>query len=333
MNISILGDGGWGTAMACHLCKKGFNVILWGPFPDNISYLKKNKTNPKFLKGVDLPKKLKFSSKLDETIAFGEILIIALPSQYVRKLLTELKPYYNKDKHCFVNLAKGIENDSLKRISELIEEIIDRDAFYTVLSGPSHAEEVAKSEPTAVVAASSDIKQAEFIQKKFMSGKFRIYCSNDVTGVELGGSLKNVYAIAAGISDGLGLGDNSKAALITRSIAEMSRLGTSLNGKFETFSGLSGIGDLIVTCCSKHSRNRFVGEKIGEGYTLKQITEQMGLVIAEGIKTTKSAYNLSANHNAETPIIDELYKILYEDKNPGESLDSLMNREAKSEIY
>ena len=332
MNITVLGDGGWGTAMAYHLCNNGFNIMLWGPFPENINYIKKHRTNPKFLKGIKLPEKIKYSSDLAEAAEFGEILVLALPSQYVRNLLTNFKPYYNAEKHRFVNLAKGIELNSLDRISQIINEIFE-DANYTVLSGPSHAEEVAKAIPTAVVSASKNINEAEFIQKLFMSDKFRIYCSNDVTGVELGGSLKNVYAIAAGISDGLGLGDNSKAALMTRSIAEMSRIGTDLGGKYETFSGLSGIGDLIVTCCSKHSRNRFVGEELGKGHDIDSVTKQMGMVVAEGVKTTKSAFELITINKTEAPIITELYKILYENKNPAQSLVSLMNREAKSEVY
>ena len=332
MNISILGDGGWGTAMASLLSNNNHEVVLWGPFSENINYIKKHNLNPKFLPGIKLPKTLKYSNSLPETLAFGDIIILALPTQFIRKLLLDVKPYFNNSKHRIVNLAKGIENGSLMRISQIVNEILG-DSNYTILSGPSHAEEVAKEIPTAVVAASEKLEQAEYIQNAFMAGNFRIYCSDDINGVELGGSLKNVYAIAAGVSDGLKLGDNSKAALITRSIAEMSRMGISLGGKFETFSGLSGIGDLIVTCCSKHSRNRFVGEKLGQGSDIDTITTQMGMVIAEGVKTTKSAYELSKKSNMETPIIDELYTVLYEGKAPAECIASLMNREAKSEIY
>ena len=332
MNISVLGDGGWGTAMATLLSNNKHNVNLWGPFPENISYLKKHRLNPNFLPGIQLPKNLSYSTSLADTLSFGEIIILALPSQFIRKLLLDMKPYFNASKHKIVNLAKGIENRSLMRISQIVEETLGC-VNYTILSGPSHAEEVAKGIPTAIVAASKEIKNAEYIQNSFMTGTFRIYCSNDVTGVELGGSLKNVYAIAAGVSDGLKLGDNSKAALMTRSIAEMSRMGLSLGGKFETFSGLSGIGDLIVTCCSKHSRNRAVGEKLGQGEKLEEITKQMGMVIAEGVKTTKSAFELSKKNKMDTPIIDELYTVLYEEKPAAECITSLMNREAKNEIY
>jgi glycerol-3-phosphate dehydrogenase (NAD(P)+) len=332
MNISILGDGGWGTAMASLLGNNKHDVLLWGPFPQNIEYIKKHNTNPQFLPGVNLPETLIYSTNLREVLAFGEIIILALPSQFIRQLLIDIKPYFNHSKHKIVNLAKGIENNTLMRVSQIVKEILG-ESNYTVLSGPSHAEEVAKGIPTAIVAASSKIKDAEYIQNGFMANNFRIYCSNDITGVEFGGSLKNVYAIAAGVSDGLNLGDNSKAALITRSIAEMSRLGVNMGGKFETFSGLSGIGDLIVTCCSKHSRNRSVGEKLGQGNNIKEITRQMGMVIAEGVKTTKSAYELAKKNKVETPIIDELYTVLYKNKAPGECIVSLMNRDAKNEIY
>ena len=332
MNISILGDGGWGTAMACYLSQKNFNVKLWGPFEENINYINKHRTNPTFLKGITLPDNITCTANLSEALKSCNIIVLALPSQFIRNLLQDIKPYFKPTEHRIVNLAKGIENNTQMRISEIVKEVLG-EASYTVLSGPSHAEEVANAVPSAVVAASKNIDEAIFIQNTFISDKFRIYCSDDVTGVELSGSLKNVYAIAAGISDGLNLGDNSKAALMTRSIAEMSRLGTSLGGQFETFSGLSGIGDLIVTCCSKHSRNRFVGEELGKGRNLDAITKAMNMVIAEGVKTTKSAYNLIQKNNVDAPIINELYQILYKSKNPRESLTSLMNREAKHETY
>lgn len=331
IKITLLGDGAWGTTIAVLLINNGYQVNLWGPFPEYIREIRETRENAKFLPGVFLPAELKFYEQLSDAVRNSEILVLASPSQYMRSALEKLAPFYMPQKHILVNLAKGIEVGTLKRISEICCEVLGK-CRYAVLSGPSHAEEVAKKCPTAVVAASENIKLAEFVQKIFMNGYFRVYTSDDITGVELGGALKNIFAIAAGIIDGMKLGDNSKAALITRGIAEMSRLGTALGGRYETFSGLSGVGDLIVTCTSRHSRNRHVGEKLGKGKKLDKIIENMGMVVAEGVKTTQSAYNLASHHSIDTPIINEVYEVLYNGKNPQQGLKDLMTRKAKHEM-
>jgi len=294
--------------------------------------MKKTRSNPRFLPKIKFSDNMSFSADLKEILTKSEILVLALPSQYIRKLLENIHPFFDNKKHILVDLAKGIEIDSLKRISEIVSEILG-ESNYTVLSGPSHAEEVIMNVPTAVVVASKKPNIGKIVQNAFINPTFRVYYSNDPTGVELGGALKNVFAVAAGVVDGMKLGDNSKAALLTRSIAEMSRLGKALGGGIETFSGLSGIGDLIVTCYSKHSRNRFVGEKLGSGYKLNEILKELNMAVAEGVTTTKSAYQLAKRIKIETPIIDELYDALYKDKNPKKCINDLMNRTAAAEIY
>lgn len=331
MNIAVLGDGAWGSAMAKLLCTSKHNVALWGPFPDYIKILNKTRSNPKFLPEIKFPKQLLITDNIEKAVDNKDIIVLALPSQYIRDLLQKLKPYYTK-KQIILNLAKGIENETLNRVSQIVQEILGG-THYAVLSGPSHAEEVCNDIPTAVVVAAKNLKTAKLIQANFTTSNFRIYLSSDVIGIELGGALKNVYSIAAGICDGMQLGDNAKAALITRSIAEMSRLGKILGGQVQTFSGLSGIGDLIVTCYSKHSRNRFVGERLGLSYKLQDIISELGMAVAEGIKTTKSAYMLAKKHNSDTPIINELYATLYNNKNPKNCIIDLMNRLPKSETY
>jgi glycerol-3-phosphate dehydrogenase (NAD(P)+) len=332
MNIAVLGDGAWGSAIAHLLSTNKHSVTLWGPFPDYISEMRKCHSNPHFLPKIRFSDNMIFSADLKETVTKSEILVLALPSQYIRKLLENIQPFFDSDKHILVDLAKGIEIHTLKRISEIVSEILG-ESNYAVLSGPSHAEEVIMNVPTAVVVASEKSHVGKIVQNAFMNPAFRVYCSSDPVGVELGGALKNVFAIAAGFVDGIGLGDNSKAALLTRSIAEISRLGKALGGNIETFSGLSGIGDLIVTCYSKHSRNRFVGEKLGSGYKLNEILKELNMAVAEGVKTTESAYQLAKKTNVETPIIGELYAALYEDKDPKKCIRDLMTRTATTEIY
>ena len=332
MNITVLGDGAWGSAIAQLLSLNNHTVTLWGPFPDYIAEMNKYRSNPRFLPSVSFSDNIIFSPSLKNAVTNSEILVLALPSQYIRKLLNDFKPFFDSKKHIIVNLAKGIENSTQKRISEIVEEILGK-THYTALSGPSHAEEVIMKAPTAVVIGAKDIKIGQTVQNIFINPGFRVYYSDDPTGVELGGSLKNVFAIAAGFVDGIKLGDNSKAALITRSIAEMSRLGKALGGKFETFSGLSGIGDLIVTCYSKHSRNRFVGEKLGSGLKLDKVLDELNMSVAEGVKTTKSAYHLAEKIGIETPIINELFAALYKNKDPKKCINDLMTRTATTEIY
>ena len=307
MKTAVLSDGAWGTALALTLLDNGHSVKQWGPFPDYICEMRKSRKNPRFMPGLDLPESLELCDDMQKAVEKAELIVLASPSQYARGTLQQLAPFYNAQSQILVNVAKGIENGSLKRMSELCSEILEPNRQYTVLSGPSHAEEVSRKCPTLVVVASENSLFAEKVQKAFMNDYFRVYTTDDVLGVELGGALKNVFAIAAGIIDGMELGDNTKAALITRGIAEMARFGVALGGRYETFSGLSGIGDMIVTCTSGHSRNRHVGEELGRGKKLDQILEDMGMVVAEGVKTAESAHNLALNTNVETPIINEIY--------------------------
>ena len=331
MKIAVLSDGAWGTALALTLVENNHNVHLWGPFPDYIEEMKAKNENFRFLPGIKLSDSLYLSADMEEVVKDAKIIILASPVQYARTVIEKLAKFYNHKEQIILNVAKGIENVTLKRISEICTELLGT-IQYAALSGPSHAEEVARKAATAVVVASNDIETAKIIQKTFMNEFFRVYTSSDTLGVELGGALKNVYAIAAGIIDGMKLGDNAKAALITRAIAEMARLGHALGGRPETFSGLSGIGDMIVTCTSSYSRNRHVGEELGRGKTLDDILNSMGMVVAEGVKTTLSAYQISSKIDVETPIINEIYAGLYENKNPVEGVKDLMTRKPKNEI-
>ncbi len=331
MKIAVLSDGGWGTALALVLCRNGHDVVLWGPFPDYVAEMEQRRKNVRFLPGPTLPPELALSADLEQATTMAEIIVLAAPSQYMRGLLNQLHEIPLANAPIFVNVAKGIELGSLKRMSEMVAEILGP-VRYAVLSGPSHAEEVARGIPTTVVAASTNPEITAIVQDAFMGELFRVYTSTDVVGVELGAALKNVLALAAGVCDGMGFGDNTKAALITRGIVEMARLGSKLGGQPETFSGLSGIGDLIVTCMSRHSRNRHVGEELGRGRSLSEIQTEMGGQVAEGVKTAQSAYELARQVQIETPIIDQVYAGLYSDKDPRQAVRELMTREAKPEI-
>ena len=331
MKISVLSDGGWGTAQAMLLCHNGHQVSMWGPFPDYLREMARTRRNDKFLKGVELPAALEFEADLGRACAGASVLVLAAPSQYMRSLLERLKPLPRPADLIYLNVAKGIEVGTCKRMSELVEEVLGS-VRYVVLSGPSHAEEVGRFVPTAVMTASKDAAAARTIQQAWMNEFFRVYTSDDVVGAELGGSLKNVLALAAGVLDGMGMGDNTKAALMTRGIVEMARLGQALGGRAETFSGLSGIGDLIVTCMSRHSRNRHVGEELGKGRKLEDIQRELGLVVAEGVTTASSAYELARRMKVDTPIIDEVHASLYENKDPRLAVRELMMRDAKPEL-
>jgi len=331
MKITVLSDGGWGTALATLLCKNNHQVTLWGLFPDYIQEMQKSRENPRYLPNIKLPETLQLTSNLAEAMQNCQIAVLASPSQYMRGLLTKISQLNLKQHPIYVDIAKGIEIESLKRISQLVEEILG-DVPYTVLSGPSHAEEVARSVPTAVVVAAKNPEYSKTVQKAFLNENFRVYTSDDIIGVEIGGAIKNVFAIAAGICDGMAFGDNTKAALMTRGIVEMARLGEALGGKAETFSGLSGIGDIIVTCMSQHSRNRHVGEELGRGRKLKQILNAMNGQVAEGVTTAKSAYMLAKKIKIDTPIINQVYAGLYQDKDPRKAVRELMTRDAKPEV-
>ncbi len=330
MKITVIGDGAWGTALAINLVANQQQVTVWGAFPDYLETLRTTRRNDRFLPGVELPEALNFESDLATAVAGSDILLLATPTQFLRDVLIKLAPVPRDPAQIIVNVAKGIEMKSWLRISEIVEAMLGKVRF-VALSGPSHAEEVARRKPTLVTAASSDAAAAQTIQRTFMNENFRVYTGDDVVGVELGGALKNVMAIAAGIIDGMGLGDNPKAALMARGVSEMGRLGEALGGKPQTFFGLSGIGDLIVTCSSRHSRNRHVGEELGRGRALDDILKEMGMVVAEGVWTAQGAYTLARRAGVETPIIDEIYRILYEGRKVDDALFALMTRSPKSE--
>ncbi len=328
-NISVLGDGGWGTTIAIILANKGYNVTLWGAFPDYISTLRKDRVNKKFLPGISIPKQVEITHDIKTAISEKDIIVLAAPSEYLRSVLKKLKKCGYSKSAIYVSVVKGIELSSLKRMSEVIHEELGN-VKLAVLSGPTIAYEVARKIPTTAVIASKDKKIREYLQDIFMTDMFRIYTNEDVVGVELGGSLKNVIAIACGISDGLGFGTNTKAAILSRGLAEISRLGSAMKAKHATFSGISGLGDLVTTCVSQYSRNRFVGEEIGKGKTLKQIKGHMQMV-AEGVPTAKSAYELSLKYKTDMPIVGEVYRVLYKNKAPLRAVKELMTRQKKEE--
>jgi glycerol-3-phosphate dehydrogenase (NAD(P)+) len=308
-NISIIGDGGWGTTLAVLLSRKGFNVTIWGAFPDYVEVLKSKRENVKFLPGIKIPDNVKFTASMNEALSGKELVILAVPSQFARGVFTILK-MENLSGKKFVSVTKGIENNSLKRISEVVYDVLGGQSL-VVISGPTIALEVANGAPTTVVAASDSLGLAKEAQGVFMTDRFRVYTSTDVIGVELGGSLKNIIAIAAGATDALGFGANAKAALLTRGLVEIVRLGTAMGARRETFYGLSGLGDLTTTCISQYSRNRWLGEEIGKGKPLKDVLKETDMVV-EGVATAKSAYDLSKKYKVEMPIASEIYKVLYE---------------------
>ena len=329
-NISIIGDGGWGTTLAMLLSGKGHNVTLWGAFPEYVETVKAKRVNAKFLPGVKIPHEVNITSSLNEAIENKEIIVLAVPSQYMRSVLTRLTPYKLSGK-VFMSVTKGIENKTLKRMSEIAHELLGR-IDICVLSGPSIAHEVAQGSPTTLVASSGNLALAKEIQDVFITDRFRVYTNSDIAGVELGGSLKNIIAIAAGISDSLGFGTNAKAALLTRGLIEMARLGVAMGAKKDTFYGLSGLGDLTTTCISKYSRNHHFGEEIGKGKSLKEALKETEMVV-EGVATTESAYELAKNHKVEIPIISEIYKVLYENKDPKKGVHDLMTRSPREEGF
>jgi len=330
INIAVLGDGGWGTTLAVLLQKKGFRVTLWGAFADYVSQLNKKRVNVKFLPHIKIPKKIEITHNLNKAIADKQLIILAIPSQHMREIIRRLKkqPAFSKQP-IYLSVAKGIELGTLKRMSEVIHGELGN-IMLAVLSGPSIAQEVAKGIPTTAVISSCDKGTRQYLQNIFMTEKFRIYTNDDVVGIELGGSFKNIIAIACGISDGLGFGTNTKAALLSRGLTEISRLGAAMGAKINTFSGISGLGDLVTTCISPYSRNRFVGEQIGKGKSLRQIKAHMQMV-AEGVPTTKSAYALSLKYKVEMPITKEVYAVLYKNKSPLKAVRDLMTREKKEE--
>ncbi len=332
MRVSVLGAGSWGTTLAILLTEHHHDVMLWSYSAPQAEQMRSTRLNAAFLPDIVIPAAVEITADIHHAVRNCELIVAAVPSQYLRGVVAPLRDL-DFSKTVFVNVAKGIENGTLMTMSEVLGQVVPRlppDHIVT-LSGPSHAEEVSKKIPTTVVAASTNVATARLVQSAFMLPYFRVYVSNDVRGVELGGSLKNVIAIAAGIIDGAQLGDNTKAAVMTRGIAEIARLGVALGAHVRTFSGLSGIGDLMVTCMSRHSRNRYVGVEIGKGRKLQEILSQM-VMVAEGIATAQSAYDLAKRTGVEVPIVAEVHRILFEDKDPLVACYDLMTRDPKGEM-
>jgi glycerol-3-phosphate dehydrogenase (NAD(P)+) len=329
LNIAVLGDGGWGTTLAILLYRKGFSVTLWGAFADYVSYVNKKRINEKFLPGVKVPQGIEITHDLEVAVSGRQLIVFAIPSQYLRGVLKKIKRFDYPHDAIFLSVTKGIEVGTLKRMSQVIHNELGN-VKLAVLSGPTIAQEVAHGVPTVAVIASTDKNLRAYLQNIFMTDRFRIYTNDDVIGVELGGSLKNIIAIACGISDGLGFGTNAKAALLSRGLAEISRLGAAMGAKRSTFSGISGLGDLVTTCISPYSRNRFVGVQIGKGRPLRQIQRHMQMV-AEGVPTAKSTYRLSLKYRVDMPITKEVFLVLYKNKSPLQAFKDLMKREKKEE--
>ncbi len=331
MSVGCIGAGSWGTTLAIYLAHQGSDVTLLPHSRAQRDALAIERVNSTYLPDVPFPPTLTVAQSIDELVDCS-VLMIAAPSQHIRASVSALRGKLSEDV-IVVNTSKGIERTTLMRVSEVLVDSLDVEPKSVgTLSGPSHAEEVSRGVPTALVAGSSSRVTAEAIQHLFNSDTMRIYSTDDIIGVELGGSLKNVIAICAGIVDGLGVGDNAKAALITRGLAEISRLGIAMGARQETFSGLSGLGDLIVTCTSGHSRNRFVGEEIGRGRHLPEIIESMEMV-AEGVATTDSALQVARHHRVEMPIIEQVHAVLFDHKSPHDAIADLMQRPSTMETW
>ena len=329
--VSVFGAGSWGTALSYVLAQNGHDLLVWTHRADQAEEINRH-SNSNYLKGIRLPDSLKATSDLSEAVEHAKILVLAVPTKAIREVCKKIKENL-VEPALFVHVSKGIEPDSLKRISEMIREEIPEQWIedIVVLSGPSHAEEVVLEHPTTVTAACENTKSAERIQDLFMNQYFRVYTNKDVIGVEIGGALKNIIALAVGITDGLGYGDNAKAALMTRGLAEIARLGVKMGATPLTFSGLTGVGDLIVTCTSPHSRNWRAGNMLGQGKSLDEVLEEMGMVV-EGIRTTKAAHQLAEAYNVPMPITAALYAVLFEGVSTTEAVGKLMGRMKKNEM-
>ena len=325
MKLTVLGAGAWGTALALVLHRNGRPVTLWGHSAEHLDDVRRAARNERYLAGIDLSRDWSYEPNLARAVEGAEVVVMAVPSKALREVATGLGGYAG----ILLSVTKGIEHDSGLTMCGVLRECAPR-AKIAALSGPSLALEVAKKIPTAVVAASEDAAVAQMAQTLFHSPTFRVYTSADTTGVEMGGALKNVVAIAAGVSDGMGFGDNTKASLLTRGIVEIRRLGVQCGAQSETFAGLSGLGDLTVTCFSKLSRNRTLGERLGRGEKLADILAN-SVTVAEGYPTARSAWQLARRHNISTPILDEVYSLLYEGKNVAKALQDLVGRESKAE--
>ncbi|MBZ6527082.1 NAD(P)H-dependent glycerol-3-phosphate dehydrogenase [Aerococcaceae bacterium DSM 111021] len=336
MKIAVIGTGSWGSALAKVLSENNHDVIIWGRSQTIVDEINQNHSNEKYLPNVTLPTMISATTILSEAINNVSMILLVIPTNAIRNMAQDLNPLLSKQDYTptIVHASKGLEMNTQLRISEVLEDVLDEANYQdiVVLSGPSHAEEVARKDVTTLTAASHNLNSAKEVQQAFMNSYFRVYTNTDVVGVELGGALKNIIAVGAGIISGLGYGDNAKAALITRGLAEISRLGIALGADPLTFIGLSGVGDLIVTCTSPHSRNFQAGTLIAKGYTMDEVTEQMFMVV-EGVLTVKVAYQLAQEHGIDMPITEMLYLALYEDKNISveAAIKTLMLREGKQE--
>ncbi len=329
MKITILGDGGWGTALAILLYKKGLGVVLWGAFPEYVDVLKKTRENSKYLPGVAIPQELAITADLREACLGSSVIFLATPSHFLREVCEKIKPHVTSD-YIFVIATKGLESNTLLRMSQVIQEILG-DVRFAVVSGPTLAQEVAQGHPSAATVSSPTPSVARTVQNVLMTDTLRIYTNRDMIGVELGGSLKNVIAIAAGVVDGLGFGANTKSALITRGLVEITRLGVAMGADRRTFSGLSGLGDLFTTAGSDLSRNHNFGFQIGRGMSVEEAKRSTDMVI-EGVRTAEAAVVLARKYDVEMPITKEVYRVIYEGKHPQQAIASLMAREPKSEL-
>jgi glycerol-3-phosphate dehydrogenase (NAD(P)+) len=327
-NISVIGDGAWGTTLAILLAENGHAVTLWGAFPEYTKTVERSRINEKFLPGIRIPVQVALSSDLEASIADSEMIVLAVPSQYLTATLKNIKKCDYKNKP-FVSVVKGIDTKTFLTMAQLVEKELGK-VKIAALSGPTIAIEVAKKIPTTAVAASDNKNLADLVQTLFSSPTFRVYTNNDLLGVELCGSVKNVIALACGICDGLGFGTNTKAALLTRGLVEMSRLGKALGANPKTFTGLTGLGDLATTCFSPNSRNRFVGSELGKGKDIKEILGAMDSV-AEGVVTAKAVFNLAKKLKIEMPITSAVYQVIYGHKDPRKAVSGLMSRTLKSE--
>ena len=326
----VLGAGSWGTALSVLLSDNGHQVTMWSIDENEVKMLNEKREHETKLPGVKLPDQLQITGDLEDPVQGKDFLVLAVPSPFTRSTAAKMSPYVTEGQ-IIVDVAKGIEESTLMTLSQQIRQEIPQ-ADVAVLSGPSHAEEVGRRLPTTCVIGAATRKTAEYLQSMFISKVFRVYTSPDILGIELGGSLKNVIALAAGIADGLGYGDNTKAALITRGIAEIARLGVKMGGKIESFTGLTGIGDLIVTCASVHSRNRKAGYLIGQGKSVQEAMDEVKMVV-EGVYSAKAAAKLAEKYQVSMPIVEEVNKVLFEGKAPAEAVDDLMMRESRSENH
>lgn len=326
--VTFIGGGSFGTALAIMLAKKGYNIKMWDRKPQVVADINEKKENIKYLPNVVIPSNVKAYENMQEALKETKYVVISVPSHAIREICRNIKNYLEEDA-IIISVAKGIEEHSGKRLSQIIKEELPKNPI-VILSGPSHAEEVAQDIPTTVVVASENVKASLEVQNLFITNKFRVYTNDDIVGVEIGGAVKNIIALAAGISDGIGYGDNTKAALMTRGINEIIRIGEKLGGKRETFWGLTGMGDMIVTCTSMHSRNRRAGLLIGKGLSMEEAVEEVGMVV-EGIKACKAFYELKEKLKVSMPITDALYRVLFKGEDAKYCVYELMTRDKKDE--